>query len=74
MDLGREALLILPEEIWEHIFSNMITPNGVHIKTDESKPICDIAGSDLLSCSRVCKDFERVLRKTETIWLFKEVG
>lgn len=73
MESERKKFVILPEEMWEHIFSKMVTPNGVHIGVNESKPIRDIATSDLLNCSRVCEDFARILKITETTWIFKEV-
>lgn len=74
MSSEREALRILPEEMWNHIFSTFISSDGVHREgVDNDKPVDEIVSSDLLSSSRVCKTFARILQTNETTWLFKEV-
>lgn len=73
MDWEREALLIIPEEMWEHIFSYFNPLSGIKYRMPETKRVSEIATSDLLNCSRVCKDFARILGKEKTTWLFREV-
>lgn len=63
---ARSPLEILPEEMWQEIFSHRHS-----CERDQTQN--QLVGSDLLSCSRVCKDFERLLRSSETTWLFAEV-
>lgn len=71
---GKLALEIVPEEMWKAIFSHIYSPERGHSNWQQAgKPLNQLVGSDLLSCSRVCKDFERLLKPTETTWLFKEV-
>lgn len=69
---GLPVMAIVPEEMWEEIFSHCYSPIRGHPR-ETGKAMRELVTSDLLTLSRVCKDFERMLKPTETTWLFQEV-
>lgn len=76
MDISNKyprSLEILPEEMWKKIFSDLYSSKSYHPSTPDNKRIKEATGTELLRCSRVCKDFERTLKPDESTWLFKEV-
>lgn len=70
---GRDALEILPAEMWKRVFDCLYSPKSGHSEKTNNKEMSQLVGSDLLTCSRVCKDFQGMLKSTQALWLFKEV-
>lgn len=70
---GLHVLEIVPEEMWKEIFSHCYSPKRGHSR-EKGKAMGELVTSDLLTLSRVCKEFEWMLKPTETTWLFKEVN